>query len=142
VRKRAVIFDDEDLCRRVLWLFFDQRGYEVFTFPYPDLCPLHLALECPCPLGTSCSDIIISDANMLGNNRIDFIEKLIEKGCKQRHFALMSGAFTDSDRERASQLGCAVFEKPVDLEALTAWIESVEKSILAERVPFDWTQVE
>jgi len=142
VRKRAVIFDDEDLCRRVLWIFFDQRGYEVFTFPYPDLCPLHLALECPCPLGTSCSDIIISDVNMLGNNRIDFIEKLIEKGCKQRHFALMSGAFTDSDRERASRLGCAVFEKPVDMEALTAWIESVEKSIPAERVLFDWTQVE
>jgi hypothetical protein len=79
---------------------------------------------------------------MLGNNGIDFIEKLIEKGCKQRRFALMSGAVTDSDRERASRLGCAVFEKPVDMEALTAWIESVEKSIPAERVLFDWTGVE
>jgi len=122
-----VIFDDEGLFRRVLWIFFDERGYEVFTFPYPDLCPLHLALECPCPLGTSCSDIIISDVNMLGNNGIDFIEKLIKKGCKQRHFALMSGDFTNGDRDRAARLGCAadcaadmVFDAAHDLVVNTA----------------------
>jgi DNA-binding response OmpR family regulator len=86
--------------------------------------------------------MIVSDVNMLGNNGIDFIEKLIEKGCKQGHFALMSGAFTDNDRARAAHLGCAVFEKPVDMEALTAWVESVEKSIPPERVLFDWTGVE
>lgn len=135
-----MIFDDEDLFRHVLWMFFDQRNYEVITFPYPNLCPLHVGLECPCPLGTSCSDIIISDVNMLGMNGIDFIEKLIEKGCKQKHFALMSGAFTDADRERASRLGCVVFEKPINMEALTAWVEAVEKSISIERVLFDWTE--
>jgi len=141
IRRRAVIFDDEDLFRKVLWMFFDQRGYEVLTFPYPDVCPLHVASECPCPLGTLCSDIIISDVNMLGKSGIDFIEKLMEKGCKQRHFALMSGAFTDADRARAALLACAVFEKPINMEALTAWVESVERSISAERVLFDWTDL-
>jgi len=39
-----------------------------------------------------------------------------------------------------SSLGCAVFEKPVDMEALTAWVDAVEKSIPAERVLFDWNE--
>jgi DNA-binding response OmpR family regulator len=135
-----VIFDDEDLFRRALWIFFDQRGYEVFTFPYPDVCPLHVASECPCPVGTSCSDIIISDVHMLGRSGIDFIEKLIEKGCNQKHFAVMSGAFTNEDRARASRLGCALFEKPADMEALRAWVEAVERTIPVERVLFDWAE--
>ena len=33
VRRRAVIFDDNDSIRRCMWNFFDQRGYEVFSFP-------------------------------------------------------------------------------------------------------------
>jgi len=140
-RRRAIIFDDERGVRTALWLFFDKRNYEVFTFPYPDLCPLHVASECPCPLGTVCADIIISDVNMLGRNGLDFVEKLIDKGCRQRHFALMSGAFTDADRERASRLGCAVLEKPFDMEALTAWVEATEKSIPTDRVLFDWSEV-
>ena len=142
MRRRAVIFDDNDLIRFSLWHLFDQRGYEVFTFPEPCLCPLHVVQECPCPGDSSCADLIISDVNMLERSGIDFIERLMEKGCRQRHFALMSGAFTDPDRARAARLGCAVFEKPVDMEALTAWVESVEKSIPAERILFDWTEVE
>ena len=140
-RRRVVIFDDEEFIRALLWRFFDKRSYEIFTFPYPELCPLHAVSECPCPLGTTCADIIISDVNMLGKNGLDFVEKLMGKGCRQRHFALMSGAFTAADRERASQLGCAVIEKPFDMEALKAWIEAVEKSIPADRALFDWTKV-
>jgi len=141
VIRRAVIFEDDEVVRSMLWLFFDRRKYEVFTFPYPDLCPLHISLRCPCPIGTICSDIIISDVNMPGRNGIDFVEELISKGCKQRYFALMSGVFTDSDRARASSLGCAVFEKPIDLGMLTAWVEAVEKFTPTERVLFNWTEV-
>ena len=141
VRRRVVICDDEELIRSVLWHLFDNRNYEVFTFPYPDLCPLHVASECPCPLGTTCADIIISDVNMLGRNGLAFVEKLMAKGCRQGHFALMSGAFSNADIERASHLGCAVFEKPLDMEALTAWVGSTEQSIPAERVLFGWWKV-
>jgi len=120
-RRRVVIFEDEEFARSVLWRFFDKRSYEIFTFPYPESCPLHAVSECPCPLGTTCADIIISDVNMLGRNGLAFVEKLMAKGCRQGHFALMSGAFSKADIERASQLGCAVFDKPLDMEALTAW---------------------
>jgi len=81
-----VIFDDEELIRFALWHFFDRRNYEILTFPYPDLCPLDVASECPCPRGSSCADLIISDVNMLRRNGIDFIEELIKKGCRQRRF--------------------------------------------------------
>ena len=138
MRRRALIFDDEETIRFVLWHFFDRRNYEVFTFPYPDVCPLHVAWECPCPKGTSCADLIISDVNMLKRNGIDFIEELMKKGCRQRRFALMSGAFTDADRARAARLGCVLFEKPLDMEDLRAWVDLVEESIPAERVLFDW----
>jgi DNA-binding response OmpR family regulator len=134
----VVIFDDEPLIRRALWTFFDQRNYEVLPFPEPGACPLSRHQQCPCPEGTSCSDLVISDVNMFGKNGIDYLETLMKKGCRQRHFALMSGGFSDVDRQRAAKLGCALFDKPLDMVALTAWVESVEKAISPERKLFNW----
>ena len=93
MRRRVVIFDDEPLIRRALWTFFDQRNYEVLSFPEPGVCPLSRHQQCPCPEGTFCSDLVISDVNMFGKNGIDYLEELMQKGCRQRHFALMSGGF-------------------------------------------------
>jgi DNA-binding response OmpR family regulator len=138
VKRRAVIFDDNDLIRFTLWRLFDQRGYEVFTFPGPGLCPLHLAHECPCPGVSSCADLIISDVNMFGESGIEFIEKLLGKGCKQRRFALMSGSFSAADLARAKPLGCKLFIKPIKMEEVVAWVEEVEGTIPEERILYDW----
>ena len=138
MRKRVLIFDDERLFRVVLWDFFDRRNYEVLTFPEPGSCPLHVHPQCPCPDGMVCSDIVISDVNMFDKNGIDYIEELLKKGCKQKHFALMSGGFSDADRERGTRLGCGLFDKPLEMDALTKWVESVEKMISSERSLFDW----
>ena len=138
MRHRAVIFEDDALIRFALWKLFDDRGYEVFTFPEPGMCPLHVARECPCPADTSCSDLIISDVNMHGANGIDFLERLIQKGCRQRHIALMSGSFSEADLTRASRLGCTPFSKPLAMAALTAWVEEIERSIPPERKLFTW----
>jgi FixJ family two-component response regulator len=77
---------------------------------------------------------------MVGTNGLDFIEQLIEKGCRLPHFALMSGAFSAADLVRASKLGCVLFMKPLNTEALTAWVEEVERSIPSERALYDWSQ--
>ena len=37
---RALIFDDNQEIRRLLWTVFDMRGYEVFTFPHPPHQPI------------------------------------------------------------------------------------------------------
>ena len=138
MRRRAVIFDDNDLIRHNLWYFFDQRGYQVFTFPEPGVCPLHVVRECPCPGDTSCADLIISDVDMLGRNGIDYVEKLLEKGCKLRNLAFMSGYFTARDADRAAKLGCVLFSKPFEMDAIAAWVEVVEQSIPPGRMLYDW----
>ena len=138
IRRRAVILDDNITLRKVLWRLFDARGYEVFTFPDPGLCPLHVARGCPCPPFTSCADIIVSDLNMIDGNGMDFLEQLVQKGCKQQHFALMSGNFSEADLARASRLNCKSFTKPLDMAQLTAWLEEVERLIPSERTLFDW----
>jgi DNA-binding NarL/FixJ family response regulator len=115
-----------------------QRGYEVLTFPEPGLCPLHAVRECPCPAEESCADLIISDVDMLNVNGIDYIERLVVKGCKQRHFALMSGQFSDNDLARASKLGCVAFTKPLEMDVIAAWVEMVERSIPPGRVLYHW----
>ena len=138
MRHRAVIFEDDALIRFALWKLFDDRGYEVFTFPEPGMCPLNAVLKCPCPGDTSCSDLIISDVNMMGANGLDFVEQLVQKGCKQRYFALMSGGFSAADLARATRLHCVPFSKPLDMEMVTAWVKEVEQSISSQRILFDW----
>ena len=138
IRRRAVILDDNSTIRRVLWKLFDDRGYEVFTFPDPGLCPLQVVRECPCPPAAYCADVIVTDLNMVNGNGIDFLEQLVQKGCKQRYYALMSGNFSDADLARSARLGCRLFKKPLDIAQLTAWVEEVERSVPPERTLFDW----
>jgi len=138
MRFRAIIFDDSSLIRFSLWSIFDGRGYEVFTFPDPGLCPLHTSEKCPCPPETKCADVIISDVKMSGINGLDFVEQLIQKGCKRPPIALMSANFSESDRARAAILGCALFTKPFESAEIVGWIEEVERSISSERALFDW----
>jgi len=137
MRRRAVILDDNDLIRFALRSLFDHRGYEVFAFSEPGLCPLHVIQECPCPADTRCADLIISDVNMMGANGIDFIEQLIQKGCRRPHFGLMSACFSPADLVRASKLGCVLFTKPLVLAKVTSWVEEVERSIPSERILFE-----
>ncbi len=138
MRLRALIFEDEAAIRQLLWFVCDRRGYEVFTFPDPGMCPLHVIDRCPCPAGTSCADIIISDINMLEVNGLDFVEALATKGCALPHFALVSGAWTDEDRARASRLGCTLFVKPFSFVELTTWLEHVERRVAPTRRLLDW----
>lgn len=138
MRFRALIFDDNPLIRFSLWSVFDGRGYEIFTFPDPGMCPLDGIEKCPCPSGTQCADVIISDINMLGTNGLDFIEQLLDKGCKRPHIVLMSANFTEADRARAARLGCTLFRKPFESTEIVQWLEAVEKSIPLKRTLFNW----
>lgn len=61
-----------------------------------------------------------------------------EKGCRQQHFALISGGFSEPDLARASRLGCTLFSKPLDMAEIDAWLDEVERSIQIERALFDW----
>lgn len=133
MRRRALIFDDQAPMRQILWTVFDRRGYEVFTYPDPSVCPLSSISECPCPEGTICADVIVSDIQMLRVNGIDFVQQLLEKRCKLPHIAVISGSWTDEDRTRAEKLGCKIFEKPFGIPKLIHWLNEIEHAVPAGR---------
>lgn len=135
---RVLIFDDDEAIRQMLWTLFDKRGYEVFTFPHPATCPLSGKKNCPCPDDQSCSDIIISDVEMPFKNGLAFIEEQLDKGCKCKHIALMSGAFTDEDLAKAKSLGLTIFVKPFRFKELLDWVSQIERQIDSKRVLTDW----
>jgi CheY-like chemotaxis protein len=135
---RALIFDDQKEIRQMLWTLFDNRGYEVFTFPHPGLCPLSEAHECPCPKGQACSDVILSDVDMPFKDGFAFIEEQINKGCRCNHIALMSGAFTKEHFDKANSLGITIFKKPFLLSEIRNWLDQIEKDIGPKRALSDW----
>ena len=135
---RALIFDDDEVIRKILWMFFDNRGYEVFTFPHPKSCDLVDLKACLCPVSHACADLIITDLNMPFMQGLDFIEQQKNKGCKVRNLMLMSGDITEEVRERAEMLGIKVLEKPFTIRELEAWVKAAEKNIPEDRNLYDW----
>jgi DNA-binding NtrC family response regulator len=135
---RVLIFDDQTEIRQILWSLFDSRGYEVFTFPDPGLCPLSEAHKCLCLKDQACSDVIISDVEMPFKSGFDFIEEQIRKGCRCNHIALMSGTFTKEHFDKAKSLGIKIFKKPFRLSEMKNWLDQIEKDISPKRKLSNW----
>ena len=135
---RAFIFDDEKEIRQILWSLFDNRGYEVFTFPHPGTCPLSEEELCPCSIEETCADLILSDVNMPIKSGLEFLEEQIKKGCRCKHFALMSGTFTHEGLSKAKSLGVKIFKKPFALTEIINWLNQIEKDIVPKRKLSDW----
>jgi CheY-like chemotaxis protein len=138
MRIRALIIDDEPAVRRLLWSLCDGRGYETFTFPDPGFCPLHVVHTCPCPNGTACTHIILTDVKMLRVNGLEFIAALQKKGCRVPFVGIMSGSWLENDRERADDLGCRLFDKPFRVDEVTAWLQQVESRLSPAPPLYDW----
>jgi two-component system response regulator AtoC len=137
-RLRVLVFEDNELIRSVLWRILEKRGYEVFTFPDPDSCPLYLAPTCPCPGDEACADIIITDIRMPKTSGLEFIENQLKKGCKVKNIGLMSSTWVDYEVECAQRLGCLAFPKPFNLNELNEWFDDCEKNVDTNRVLSDW----
>ena len=135
---RILIFDDSEEIRSLLYEFFNRRGYEIFSFPNPGVCPISHEKICPCPIGEACSDFILSDLNMPVQQGIDFLEGQIRKGCQCKNMTLMSGAFTENDVLRAKSIGLMLLRKPFGITEILEWIVSIEKTIDPDRKLSDW----
>ena len=133
MRKRILVFDDDENIRSLLWQILDKRGYEVFTFPEPGLCPLHIKDNCDCSLEQACGDIILSDVDMPNISGLKFIESLFNKGCKVKNVGLMSGAWSEADLKIAQKLGCHVLHKPFTIDGLNKWLDYCEGRIDPKR---------
>ena len=127
---RIILLDDNDGVRNFLSEVLTDRGYEVFSFSNPAICPLQVLPECRCGPNQTCTD-------MTG---LEFIENQKKKNCKCQHVVLMSGSWTDQDLSRAHELGCKTFAKPFTFEEFCEWLDEVERSIEPTRELCSWFQ--
>ena len=137
---RIILLDDNEAVRSVLSEILVDRGYEVFTFSNPAICPLMMMPECGCGPNQTCTDIIVSDLDMPNMTGLRFIENQKKKNCKCQHVVLMSGSWTDQDLLRAHELGCKTFAKPFPFEEFYGWLDEVERSIESTRELCSWFQ--
>ncbi len=139
-RVRVILLDDNEGVRSILTEILKERGYEVFPYSDPGICPLQLERECLCSKGQACADIIISDVDMPSMTGLEFIENQKKKNCKIRHVVLISGGWTEERLERAHNLGCKTFSKPFPFGQFHNWLDEIEKSIEPTRELTNWFQ--
>ena len=133
MKPRILIFEDNDILRSALEYILNERGYEVFTFANPRMCQFFDSVHHYCPLDHACADIIISDVNMPASNGLEFMKERLQKGCKVKYRALMSGGWTDSDLKYARELGCHIFHKPFNIEEMLKWLDDCAQKINSDR---------
>jgi DNA-binding response OmpR family regulator len=125
--KIVYILEDEYSLRSTLRDYLEQNDYEVHAYSDPSFCPLTETAACKCNKQTPCADFIITDINMPGMTGLKFIELQKEKDCKVSHMAIMSATWSESEYNKAEELGCKVFEKPFGLNDLLQWMKSCEE---------------
>jgi len=128
VRIRAVVIDDDDFIRDLLYSILKERGYEVYTSSDPLICPIYLDYTCPCPGEHFCADIIITDIHMAKMTGLVFLEHQKSSGCKVQNIAVISGSWTDEEIERAKGLDCHMFKKPFNFGEIKKWLNECEKN--------------
>jgi len=129
MKLRAIVFEDNEALRTTISSMLEMRGYEVFSYSEPLLCPVYLDRECPHE--HPCVDVSITDLRMPNMTGLDFIENQTRYGCKAivSNKAVMSGAWTDEELERAKRLGCQIFEKPFGINEINKWLNECEERI-------------
>jgi len=138
MRLRAVICANEPPIRQFLSMVCARRGYEVFTFPDPRLCPLHGMPRCPCAPDTVCADLLLLALHLPEGAALDFVEALLDKGCVAPDVALISGDWSPAAHARAVRLGCRLFRTPFEIPEFLGWLHSMEHQVDPRRVLLDW----
>ena len=130
-KKRAVIYDDDDIILKVLKEFLSMRDYEVFTFQSPVICPLGEIEKNSCLKPYPCADIIISDFNMPKMDGITLFQQQLQMDCKVdvRNKAIMSGYLEEQHNKMLGELGVHFFQKPINFSDLTRWLDQCEQRI-------------
>ena len=74
MKPRVLIFEDNDILRSTLKKLLVGKGYEVYAFSNPGMCPQYYASKHSCLLDNSCTDIIISDVNMPVESGLEWLD--------------------------------------------------------------------
>lgn len=120
---KALLLEDDALCRTVMAEILRDHDFEVMAFSDPtgyDAC--RLVPECQKAL--PCVDVIVTDNEMPHMTGLEFLEKTKRMKCKvpDTHKALISGSLSTKDLEKAGRLGCRFFHKPSELSEFSSWL--------------------
>ena len=126
---RVMIYDDDQIVLDMLKLFFTRRGYEVFDYIEPVVCPLKKNPANSCDNFQPCVDVIISDYQMPKMTGIELLQNQSKKGCKvdTKMKAIMSGYSDDHIITQCNELGYSFFQKPFTFSKLSTWLSEHEK---------------
>jgi len=124
MKRKILIIDDEESIRESLSIYFREKGYDVVSVEHPSEC--NGSENRLCHGQDECADILIIDQWMPKMTGIEYLARRHDWGCRSmgQRKALMSANLPDSLRAQAVELGCKVFDKPVRLDDLEAWIVS------------------
>ena len=125
-KPKVIIYDDEVIILHVLEHFFSRRGYEVFSYSNPVVCPLSENLTGRCE--KACADVMISDFQMPKLSGIELFQQLAERGCKidRQRKAIISGNSDEALLKMCADLGCHYFLKPFAFSELSRWLSGWE----------------
>ena len=120
---KVFVIDDEECIRDSIGWFLTDLGYDVVTATEPTSCNVYKGHDCS--QEHPCGHALIIDHNMPGMTGIEFIERLMSRGCKGMlsNMLVISGDINPGDIEKATGLGCMVAQKPVTLDFLKKWLE-------------------
>ena len=135
MKPRVIVFEDDETSRQLLTMVLERRGYEVISSSDPTICPIYSNLEESCPHEDACGDFLLTDNRMPRMTGLDFVEAQNRRGCKGivNNKAVISGTWTQLEREKAETLGCKIFCKPYSLAELLEWLDEQEKKIPPDR---------
>ena len=86
---RVILIEDSKAILTLMKEFFGDRGYEIYAFSNPSICPLQLIPECRCAENQTCTDLIVSDLNMPTMTGLRFIRNQRQKNCKCKYVAMI-----------------------------------------------------
>ncbi|HUI46358.1 MAG TPA: hypothetical protein VL122_10305 [Nitrospirota bacterium] len=126
-RRRAVIFEEDVVITGLLKMFLSLRGYDCYTYREPLICPVYQD-NTECKIKYPCADIMLIDFSMPKMSGTELLKAQTARQCKLTlmNKALIAGYFNGHNRAEMEQLGCTVFEKPIDFSRLAEWFDQCE----------------
>lgn len=128
-KPRVIIYEDDVVTLNMLKRFFTKRGYEVYSYNEPQVCPLYEGLSNSCEKKDLCADLIISEFKLPIMTGIELFQRQSKRGCKMDSKMKAISSFYSDDEllKMCNDLGCRFFEKPYELSALSGWLSECEK---------------